>query len=397
MASAIPQERLTEIVRNARARSGVPAVTAGLLVGERVELAADGPVEIETPFRIASITKWFTASLAALLLDLEESMGSGGAGSGGAASGGADSRGASAGRLLSHTADLRPNSRELLPEPCRGLWSYSNAGYVVAGEACAAAAGRSYSDAVRERLVDPLGLENTTFAEPEGAARGHVPEGATGHRPAPDVEYRESRRAAGGLWSTVGDLIRFAEHQLGGSGPLSVAQLGAVHEPRADALGGRYCLGCWSRTLAGGRLALDHEGSVGGYQSLLLLVPEQQTALAVLTSSWRGSGLIRRVVRELGLLPAPLEEAEGARPEPGRYELDDSLARLVERNGRWRVAESEIDPLTGVRIERPEYAVDPLGRGVYGFAGGLLMSHRLDFPRAGVARVGWTALPASGA
>ena len=49
MVSAIPQERLAEIVREARSRSGVPAVAAGLLVGERVELAADGPVEVETP------------------------------------------------------------------------------------------------------------------------------------------------------------------------------------------------------------------------------------------------------------------------------------------------------------------------------------------------------------
>jgi hypothetical protein len=34
-----------------------------------------------------------------------------------------------------------------------------------------------------------------------------------------------------------------------------------------------------------------------------------------------------------------------------------------------------------------------LGRGVYGFAGGLLMTHRVDFPRPGVARIGWVALP----
>jgi hypothetical protein len=68
---------------------------------------------------------------------------------------------------------------------------------------------------------------------------------------------------------------------------------------------------------------------------------------------------------------------------------------VADRNGRWRVSESEIDPLSGTRIERPEYAVDALGGGVYGFAGGLLMGHRLDFPRRGVARVGWTALPAA--
>jgi hypothetical protein len=115
----------------------------------------------------------------------------------------------------------------------------------------------------------------------------------------------------------------------------------------------------------------------------------------VLTNSWRGSGLIRRVVRDLGLAPGSVETSSADQVEPGRYALDDAVAVVAEHNGRWRVAESETDPLTGLRIERPEYAVDPLGSGVYGFAGGLLMSHRVDFPREGVARVGWTALPAA--
>ena len=172
--------------------------------------------------------------------------------------------------------------------------------------------------------------------------------------------------------------------------------MSALREPRAEALGGRYCLGCWSRQLVGGRPAFDHEGSVGGYQSLLLLVPDEEVALVVLTNSWRGSGLIRRVVQALGLVPAPLAEAGDERVEPGRYELDDAVAMVEERGGRWRVAESETDPLTGLRIDRPGYAIDALGGGVYGFAGGLLMSHRVDFPRPGVARVGWTALPAAG-
>jgi CubicO group peptidase (beta-lactamase class C family) len=378
MESAIPQRRLLEIVRDARACTGVPAVTAGLLVGGQVELAADGPVEVETPFRIASITKWFTASLAALLLDLEAPL----------------DDGASAARLLSHTADLRQNSRELLPEPCRGLWSYSNAGFVLAGEACATAAGTSFSEAVRERLLEPLSLERTSFEEPPDAAPGQVQDGATGHCPAPEVVYQERRRPAGGLWSTVGDLLQFAAHHLGGAGPLSDTQLAMVRQPRAEALGGRYCLGCWSRPLAGGRAAYDHEGSVGGYQSLLLLVPEEEAALAVLTNSWRGSGLIRRVVRDLELVPAPLEGTGAVQVEPGRYALDDAVAVLAEHNGRWRVTESETDPLTGTRIDRPEFGVDALGGGVYGFAGGVLMSHRLDFPRHRVARVGWTALPA---
>src|SRR5437660_237625 len=130
MGSAIPQGDLAEIVRAARARTGVPAVTAGLLADGSVELAADGPVDVETPFRVASVSKWFTASLVSACAAVDDRTR----------------------RLLSHTADLCPRSLDPLPEPCRGLWSYSNAGYWLAGRAAAEAAGESFSDAMRGQI-----------------------------------------------------------------------------------------------------------------------------------------------------------------------------------------------------------------------------------------------------
>lgn len=391
--SAIPRGRLAEIVDAARERTGVPGVAAGLLVDGETELAAagelahggGGPVRAETPFRIASVTKWFTASLAASCLDLDAPIG-------GAAAG------ASARQLLSHTAGLRQEAASPLPPEAQGLWSYSNAGYWAIGEACAAACGLPFEEAMEERVLAPLGLAATGFAEPAGGgvARGHVQEGETGHRALGRDGYPESRRPSGGLWSTVPDLLRFAAHQLGGPGPLSASQLASLREPQARALGARYCLGCWHRELAGDRVAFDHDGSVGGYQSLVLLVPAERAALAVLTNSWRGSGLIRRVVQRLGLAPQTISAGEGdggGLPETGRFELDGSEALVERRAGSWQVAEAETDPVAGVRIERPPYPLEPLGAGVFGFAGGLLMSHRVDFPRPGVARVGWVALP----
>jgi hypothetical protein len=56
------------------------------------------------------------------------------------------------------------------------------------------------------------------------------------------------------------------------------------------------------------------------------------------------------------------------------------------------VTEAETDPITSTRIER-SYPARSIGGGVFGFANGVLQSHRLDFPRADVARVGWLALP----
>src|SRR5689334_14304127 len=103
MASAIPHERLAEIVRSAQARTGVSCAAAALHVGGRTTLVGAH----ERPFRIASITKSFTATavlLAGLLDDRSRA-------------------------LLSHTAGYRPERAEPLPPECSGLWSYSNAGY----------------------------------------------------------------------------------------------------------------------------------------------------------------------------------------------------------------------------------------------------------------------------
>ena len=330
MGSAIPRERLTEIVREAQERSGVSVVAAGLHVDGRTIFAGAH----ERPFRIASITKSFTATavlLAGLLDDRRRS-------------------------LLSHTAGYRPERAEPLPPECEGLWSYSNAGY---WEAAAGFDGE-YSHAVRELVLEPLGLRHTGFETPEGAVLGTLPGGVVA-----DPSYPVDRRPSGGLWSTVGDLVEY--------GLAHCREWGALHEPVGEALGARYALGWWVRDGV-----LDHEGSVGGFQSLLMLVPERAVVLALLTNSWQGSLLIHHVVEDLGLVPEPRST-----PEPGSvdgtYELDGLEARVA----GGRITESEDDPLTGARLER-RY---PLRLGAP------LMSWRSDFPRPGVARVGWVALP----
>jgi hypothetical protein len=172
-----------------------------------------------------------------------------------------------------------------------------------------------------------------------------------------------------------------------------------MREPQSQALGAGYGLGWWVHD-AGGRAALDHEGSVAGYQSLLLLVPEEKLALAVLTNSWRGSGLVRRVVEELGLAPVGPGGGVGVKSAPvilgdvaGRYALGDAEAVVEAARGGLLVEEADVDPVTGSRIAAPRYPATELGAGVFGVAGGMLMSHRLDFPRPGFARIGWVVLP----
>ena len=386
----VPAFELEEIVRDARARTGVPGVAAALRVDGQTVAVADGvlelgndePVRPETPFRIASISKPFTASLALSCLPA----------------------GGQLRAWLSHTAGLRCELAKPLPEAAQGLFSYSNAGYWAAGEASAEACELSFDAAMRERILEPLGLAATGYDEPESPARGHVQTGETGHRAVSVDVYPAARRPSGGLWSTVEDLLRFATHHLGARGPLSVETRALMREPRSRALGAGYGLGWWVRD-AGGQVALDHEGSVAGYQSLLLLVPEERVALAVLTNSWRGSGLVRHVVEQLGLAAGPPLSRPGVRPRDaagrelaehavaGRYALDDGRALVEEAGDDLFVTESETDPVTGAPVDRPRLKAKPLGGGVYGYAGGGLMSHRVDFPRAGIGRIGWVALP----
>jgi CubicO group peptidase (beta-lactamase class C family) len=333
MGSAIPQERLAEIVDAAQARTGVPVAAAALDVSGNTSFAGVR----ERPFRIASITKSFTAtalSLAGLLDDRQRA-------------------------LLSHTAGYRPERPEPLPAECAGLWSYSNAGY---REAASAFDG-DYSGAVRELVLEPLGLRHTSFEVPDDAVLGTLPGGAVA-----DPSYPVERRPAGGLWSTVGDLVEY--------GRMHCQEWEHLHRPVADALGAQYALGWWVRDGA-----LEHEGSIGGFQSLLMVIPGREVVLAVLTNSWRGSGLIRHVVEGLTLAPPQVETPELDNVE-GTYALD-GLEAVVARG---TVTESETDPVTGTRVER-RYRLS---------ATATLMTWRSDFPRPGVARVGWVALPRAG-
>jgi CubicO group peptidase (beta-lactamase class C family) len=246
-----------------------------------------------------------------------------------------------------------------LPPECAGLWSYSNVGY----QEAAAGFDGAYSAAVRELVLEPLGLRDTGFETPADAALGRLPGDIVA-----DPSYPVERRPIGGLWSTVGDLVEY--------GLAHCEQWEELHEPVAEALGAKYALGWWVRDGV-----FEHEGSVAGFQSLLWLAPEHGVVLAVLTNSWRGSALIRHVVKNLGLAPA---SAPAVVPESvdGTYRLDGFEAVVA----RGFVTEAETDPVTGARIER-RYRMR---------SDATLMTWRSDFPRPGVARVGWVALPRLG-
>ena len=110
------------------------------------------------------------------------------------------------------------------------------------------------ADQLRERFYEPLGLDRTGWEPREPYALG-----TNRGTPEPAIE-KGGARASGGLWSTAGDLARWARHLM---------ELEPLHRPFAhagwdEAWGlGVACVRVEGRELWG------HEGASVGYQFLL--------------------------------------------------------------------------------------------------------------------------------
>ena len=387
----------------ARERWNVPGIAIGVLSEGDIVSAADGvlelgrnePVRADTVFRIASVTKPFTATLAMTLaqdglLALDEPP--------------PGARvDATVRQLLSHQGGLasewpRPlDGSDLLevaqttpvrlPVGAGELFSYCNCGFWFVAAGIARALGTSFEDALQARVIEPLGLGATSFEAVETAAAGHeqVEPGADEHAPAA-TPYPRPRRAGGGLWSSVPDLLRFARHHLGDTGPLAPASIGEMQRPLSSGPGFRYGLG-WFLRRRGENDAVEHQGSVLGFQSLLMLVPQRNFAFAALTNSSRGYAAIRDVLRDLGIGDddLPTVEVPDLGLFTGRYRSQGAIAELAAEDGLLRLERTEVDPFSGEPTSWPTVRARPVGEREFEIVDGEWRGDRFDFPRPGFA------------
>lgn len=217
--------------------------------------------------------------------------------------------------------------------PFRRFFSYNNSAFAVVGRVIEVASGRPYEDVIRAYVTDPMGLRRTVFFADDAitfpVAIGHTGSPAQVVRP-----WWRSRASApqGGLMSTARDLIAYARHLLDGNvlEPELVAELWRPHAEGArstDAVGVAWKI----ENLRDGRRVVSHEGHTRGFGSKLAIEPDRRAAYVALINSDSAQDAVYTVLREvMGTAPPPFGTVETPELAPylGVYTDGNDVARV---------------------------------------------------------------------
>jgi D-alanyl-D-alanine carboxypeptidase len=164
-------------------------------------------------------------------------------------------------------------------------WEYSNYGFILLGAIIEKVSGQSYYDYVREHIFEPAGM-TSTGSEPEDKA---LPDRSVGYTKmdstvwAPNTDTLPYRgTSAGGGYSTVEDLTRFAEalksHKLLDAPYTEVLTTGKPGTPDNS-----YAYGFEDR-LVNGMRCFGHGGGAPGMNGDLRVCPDSGYVVAVLAN-----------------------------------------------------------------------------------------------------------------
>ena len=292
----------------------VVGLVLGVLNGDRTMTREYGPVAADQVFPIGSITKVFTAALLADMVQrqevrledpisrylpiLETSRRAG--------------RDITLEQLVTHTSGLPRLPRNLMPgallkradpyarytvgqlqravarakvsAPIQARVAYSNFGFAVLGHVLGRVLDRSYEEVVGDRVCRPLAMNETGIRLPAELA----PRRATGHgrsgAPVPDWDLR-TFAPAGGLRSTVGDMLRFlAAHLHPEDAPIGAALELTQRTRRAITPHDDMAM-AWHVRRRNDRTVLWHNGGTSGFGSFCAFERRRSTAVVALYNS----------------------------------------------------------------------------------------------------------------
>lgn len=371
-------------------REQLPGLSAGIVHDQELVWAAgfgaanreNGTApDVSTLYRVASITKTFTAAAILKLRDagrlslddplhvhLSEFA------EGRERSGGIEQ--VTLRRMLSHHAGLTteaplpcwdalvfPTRHELLDVlprlevviPPASAFKYSNLAFGLLGEVVTRTAGVPYEDYLRSEFLVPLGMSASGLRiSPQQQSRlavGYSPQPGGGFEHAPQVQL-EGLAACGQLYSSIEDLARWIALQFRtGTAQrkpvLAGSTLDEMHRPQflePDWSVG-YCLG-WRATRTGNHVYHGHGGGIPGFASYLLFSKPYRLGVILLSNVWPHPGLLNAATEIAEFLiecgwpahagPEPAAPApQGAERLVGLYEARPRIyVRVSLRAGR---------------------------------------------------------------
>jgi CubicO group peptidase (beta-lactamase class C family) len=176
-------------------------------------------------------------------------------------------------------------------------YAYCNSGYHMLGLVIEKVTGKPYEQALRERILDRIGMRDTGYDHSEAL----LPNRASGYAKTPaglqnaafvnmSIPY-----SAGGMYSTVLDLRKW-DSALYTEEPLSKTYVDLLFQPAVKlgvdrAYGYGWMLSTWTLPESGRKIRVqEHFGGINGFSSMIVRVPEERiliVALAnVLGSEW---------------------------------------------------------------------------------------------------------------
>ena len=176
---------------------------------------------------------------------------------------------------------------------------YTNIAFGLLGEVVAQLTGVPWFDAVRTRLLEPLGMRRTTYLPEEPAARGFSVHHFAGTLSAEPAHDAGAMAPAGQVWSTVEDLARYAAFLADGDDKiLGRSTMDEMFTPQsgslAGALGGGYGLG-FRLVSTKPDMMVGHTGSMPGFLAGLFADRGRRTGAVIVangTSGLRCEGLV---------------------------------------------------------------------------------------------------------
>jgi CubicO group peptidase (beta-lactamase class C family) len=198
-------------------------------------------------------------------------------------------------------AQILDKLRQLPLEPFRVTYEYTNFGVTVGAEAVAAAAGTSWESLSQNTIYGPLGMTSTSSSFADYQARANR---AVGHQ-LHDGEYTagvvrqpDAQSPAGGVTSSVNDMAKWMDMVLGGgeSGGKQVVETEALvpavspeivsrHPAELGERAGFYGFGFNVSDSSTGRVTLGHSGAfILGAATHMLMIPSADVGIIALTN-----------------------------------------------------------------------------------------------------------------